>query len=169
MFVPPPSSSHLPSCSWDTAPLFDRAQAAVSAANGADDASVASIEANQASVLSAAGKDAAADELFAMAAARIRQSVVALESPPQPAGGGADGEEESTLFMVQVCAAPFVCPGSTNPPPTALRPTTPRGQVMHARVLKLYGAHEAKHGRDEHALTLHAEATRLEMTYGFAS
>jgi hypothetical protein len=146
-------------CHHLAAPLFDLAHTAVATAQGSDDASVASIEANQAAVLSASGQGQRAETLFAAALERIRTSAVALEEEEaaqqgqqQGQGGEARAEEQSNLFMVQ---------------------------VMQARVLKLYAAHEeataphAAHAeaqaRQEHAKTLRAEALRLETTYGFCS
>ena len=105
-------------CHHLAAPLFDLAHTAVATAQGSDDASVASIEANQAAVLSASGQGQRAEVLFAAALERIRTSAVALEEEEaaqqgQQQGQGGEGraEEQSNLFMVQARHA------TPSPPP----------------------------------------------------
>lgn len=126
-------------CYDAAAPAFDAAHDAVVATNGDDDPSVASIEANQANVLSNTGQHTRADELFARAMRLMGESVAKLDGQPlQPAQ-----PEDTSLFMVQVMHA--------------------RVLKLFADHEERVG------GRAEHAAALYAEAKRLEETYGFLS
>ena len=95
---------------------------------------VASIEANQAAVLSACGQGQRAEALFAAALERIRTSAVALEEEEeeqgqqgQGQGGEARAEEQSNLFMVQVRHANPNPNPDPNPIPNLTRPTPLHG------------------------------------------
>ena len=117
-------------------PIFAKARAALEAAEGVEPSSIASVEANEARLLSERGELEEATKVFEKAMATTSKAT------GEALVKAANATDLSQVVMVH---------------------------VLHARVLQLYGAHCAKHGRAEEAGRMAAAVRELELRYSFSS
>ena len=123
------------------APIFAEAKATLEEAEDVEASSVASIEANEARMLSETGRVDAASTLFDKAKeTTTRATEDALAAAAETGGVGA--EDPGHVMMVH---------------------------MLHARVLQLYAAHCKAHGREAEGGAMAATVKQLEAHYGFSS
>ena len=126
-------------------PTLTRAKVTLEHAADIEASSIASVEANEARMLSELGDEEQATALFAKCKKTTGHAAFeALEAHASASGGGEAAAADAANALVMI-------------------------HVLHARVLQLYAAHCAKYGRHAEAAQYAAAQRELEVKYGFSS